>query len=247
MFFNLLSSNTVIDLVIVAIMLVFALFGLIKGFASMIVRFLAGIVSLVLAFVLCGKCADLMNNLFSLTDSLSASLSSSLPGVFGEELMNLPVSAFNEGAAGGAALPRFVVNLLLKLAADSSVAPETTVLEVLAPAFAYYIAAAIGFIVTYILLRILFFLLSRLFKNANKIPLLGPVNRLLGFLLGAVQGFLTVYIILSVVGILPFGFLDGFKNLLSSSAIAAGIMNINVFGILFGSVNPLDYITGGTA
>ena len=46
MFFNLLSSNTVIDLVIVAIMLVFALFGLIKGFASMIVRFLAGIVSL---------------------------------------------------------------------------------------------------------------------------------------------------------------------------------------------------------
>ncbi|PWM73593.1 MAG: hypothetical protein DBX59_04615 [Bacillota bacterium] len=244
MFNALLASNAAVDAVIVGIIVVFALFGFIKGFASMLLKFLAGFISLVLALVLCGRCAVVLNNLFSLTDALANSLSSSLGGVFGEELMSLPVSAFTEGTAAGAALPKFVVNLLLKLASDSSVPADIAVIDVLAPAFAYYIAAVIGFFVTYILLRVLFFLLSRFFRNVNKIPVLGAANRLLGFVLGAAQGFLVIYVLLSLIGILPFAFLDGFKTLLASSAVASGIMNINVFGIILGTVNPLDYIAG---
>lgn len=153
----------------------------------------------------------------------------------------------NEGNLGSLSVPKFIVNLLLKIASDGSVPADTAVVDVLAPAFAYYIAVVIGFVLCYILFRILFFLIGRLFKGVNKIPLLGGVNRLLGFLLGAIQGFLVVYVALSVVDLLPFGFLEGFKNLLAASKVASGIMSINVFGILFGTVNPLDYITGKTA
>lgn len=247
MFNALLASGAAVNAAVIGIIAVFALFGFVKGFASMLLKFLAGLVSLILALLLCGRCADVLNNLFSLTDALAEKLAVSLPNVFGAELTALPVSAFTEGTAEGAPLPKFVVNLLLKLAGDGSVPAETAVIDVLAPAFAYYISAVIGFFVTYILLRILFFLLSRLFKNVNNIPLLGAANRLLGFALGAVQGFLAVYVLLSLIGVLPFAFLDRFKDLLASSAVASGIMNINVFGIILGSVNPLDYIAGGTA
>ncbi len=240
---QLLAANYAVGGVILGVILLFAVFGFIKGFASMLLKFLAGIVSLILALVLCGKCADVLNNFFGLTDALTDSFTASLPGIFGEELMNLPVSAFDENTATGSFLPKFIVNSLLKLASDGNVPPETAVIDVLAPTFAYYVSAMIGLIVTYVLLRIFFFLLSRLFRNANKIPVLGAANRLLGFILGAVQGFLTVYILLSFVGILPLSFLEGFKTLLASSAVANFIMNINIFGILAGTVNPLDYIT----
>lgn len=243
----LLSSNAAVDIVLIAIMALFAFYGFIKGFTSLLVRFLAGILTLVLSFVLCRNAADFLNDVFGMTDKLGASIAGALPGVFGEELMSMPVSMVNEGNLGSLSVPKFIVNLLLKIASDGSVPADTAVVDVLAPAFAYYIAVVIGFVLCYILFRILFFLIGRLFKGVNKIPLLGGVNRLLGFLLGAIQGFLVVYVALSVVDLLPFGFLEGFKNLLAASKVASGIMSINVFGILFGTVNPLDYITGKTA
>lgn len=243
----LLSSNATVDIVLIAIMALFAFYGFIKGFTSLLVRFLAGILTLVLSFVLCRNAADFLNDVFGMTDKLGASIAGALPKVFGEELMSMPVSMVNEGNLGSLSVPKFIVNLLLKIASDGSVPADTAVVDVLAPAFAYYIAVVIGFVLCYILFRILFFLIGRLFKGVNKIPLLGGVNRLLGFLLGAIQGFLVVYVALSVVDLLPFGFLEGFKNLLAASKVASGIMSINVFGILFGTVNPLDYITGKTA
>lgn len=244
MFNCLLSSNAAIDVILICLMAVFAVYGFIKGFTSLIVSFLAGILTLVLSFVLCSNAASFLNRVFGMTDKISESLAGALPNLFGEELMNMPVFLVNENNLGSLSVPKFIVQLLLKIASDGSVPPETPVVEVLAPTFAYYIAVVIGFILCYILFRILFFLLGKLFKGVNAIPVLGSVNRLLGLLLGAIQGFIVVYIALSVVDILPFGFLEGFKNLLAASKVASGIMSINVFGILFGTVNPIDYITG---
>lgn len=240
----LINSAAIVDIVLIIIMAVFAVYGFIKGFTSLIVSFLAGILTLVLSFVLCNNAADFLNRIFGMTDKISASLTNALPNLFGEDLMNMPVSLVTENNLGSLSVPKFIVKLLLKIASDGSVPAETPVVEVLAPAFAYYIAVVIGFVLCYILFRILFFLLGKLFKGVNAIPVLGTVNRLLGLLLGAIQGFIIIYIALSVVDILPFGFLAGFKNLLASSTVASGIMSINVFGIFLGTVNPLDYITG---
>ena len=93
----LLSSNAAVDIVLIAIMALFAFYGFIKGFTSLLVRFLAGILTLVLSFVLCRNAADFLNDVFGMTDKLSASVAGALPGVFGEDLMNMPVSMVNEG------------------------------------------------------------------------------------------------------------------------------------------------------
>ena len=104
MFNALLASGAAVNAAVIGIIAVFALFGFVKGFASMLLKFLAGLVSLILALVLCGRCADVLNNLFSLTDALAEKLAVSLPNVFGAELTALPVSAFTEGTAEGAPL-----------------------------------------------------------------------------------------------------------------------------------------------
>ena len=150
----LLSSNATVDIVLIAIMALFAFYGFIKGFTSLLVRFLAGILTLVLSFVLCRNAADFLNDVFGMTDKLSASIAGALPGVFGEELMSMPVSMVNEGNLGSLSVPKFIVNLLLKIASDGSVPADTAVVDVLAPAFAYYIAVVIGFVLCYILFRI---------------------------------------------------------------------------------------------
>ena len=241
---NLLAVNAgaTVDAVIIALMFIFALIGLIRGFSSTVIKFLGGILSLILAFVLCKNTASLLNRLFGLTDKLSARLVVSLKNVFDENLLNMTLADFKaaNGNVAGFTVPKFIISLLLKLAGDGLPA-DTTVGQALAPAFAYYIAIAIGFVVCYLLLRILFFILARLLKKLTKIKVIGAADKVLGLIVGAVQGFLVCYVALSVLGLLPF------KNLtawLDASAVARFISGINVFGLIFGTVNPSEYIKG---
>lgn len=231
------KGGTIADIVIIAFILLLALIGSARGFSAMIIKFLGGILSLILAFVLCKNCAAFLNTHFGVTDKIAAGLEGGLKKLFGEQLCNMPLSEF-ESSSGGS-LPKFIVKLLLGLA-DGGLPPETTVGQALAPAFAYYVALVIGFIACYILLRILFFILGRFLKSLLRFGILGAADRILGLILGAAQGILICYIALSVIDILPFSFLGGLKNALADSALARLMESINIFGIF----NPVEYIKG---
>lgn len=64
------------------------------------------------------------------------------------------------------------------------------------------IVSPVVFLLTFVVVSALFNGLSKLFKMVNRIPLVGPVNRGLGGILGALQGVIILFILGMVVDVL---------------------------------------------
>lgn len=240
-----MGAGSIIDIVIIIVLIVLAMLGMIKGFSQMIIKFVGGILSLILAFALAGKCVVFLDKMFNLTNVLADGVSGWLKSIFSEELLDMTLSefqtAYNNGLSFSA--PKFILKILLGVA--SGTVPETTtVAQTLAPVFAYYVSLVIGFVFCYALLKIVFFILARMMEKVVKAPLIGTVDKVLGAVLGALQGFISVYLILAVINILPFPFLNGLKDLLLTSGVATFVSNTNIFGLIFSGQNVIDYIKG---
>lgn len=239
---NLLASTTlnVVDIVLLAIIGISALSGLISGFSKKLVKFLGGIVSLVLAVSLCSKCADLLNDKFGLADKLYDVLKGFLTSVFDENLLNSTLGQLSDGTVNikNFSGPTLILNALVGLVAKG-VPAETLVVDAIVPTFAYYLTIIIGFIVCYILFKILFAIIGSILKSLVKLAMLGAIDKLLGFLLGAIQGVITCYMLVSIVSIIP---VNQVADILNASTIANLIHSVNASGILFGGINPAEYI-----
>ena len=65
-----------------------------------------------------------------------------------------------------------------------------------------YIDTVLYFVIVFVILRIVYFLLSPIFKSISKIPFLGFFNRILGILMGFINATITIAI-LSTLLLLP--------------------------------------------
>lgn len=65
-----------------------------------------------------------------------------------------------------------------------------------------FILTGISFFLTMIALGIIFFIVKKVLKAANEVPVLGGVNKALGLLLGFVQGVILVSVFLYVVSLI---------------------------------------------
>lgn len=232
------SSLNAVDIVILIIFGISVLSGFIKGFSKMFVKFLGGIVSLVLAIVLCSKCAELLNDKFNLINALSNVLKSSLSGIFGEDTLNLTLGELQTNGVTNVSGPAFILNLLVGLV-DKGVSLKTTVGDAIAPMCAYYLSVALGFIICYVLLKILFAIVGSILNKIVKLAMLGMIDRLLGLVLGAIKGFITCYILLLIANFLP---IPQLTEWLGTSSLAGIITSVNLAGLVFGNINPSDYI-----
>ncbi len=78
------------------------------------------------------------------------------------------------------------------------------------------IAGVVSFLILFVLLGLLFRLLSGGFRWVNKIPVIGFINRISGGVLGALIGIAFVYIIIAGVKLIPLQF---FMDALENSAV----------------------------
>ena len=68
----------------------------------------------------------------------------------------------------------------------------------------YYVCYLISFFIVFIAIKILTALLSKLLSSlVEKIPVVGKLNKFLGFVLGLVQGFLIVCAVVAVLRVIP--------------------------------------------
>ncbi len=83
-----------------------------------------------------------------------------------------------------------VVNVFLTGSAEETAATAET--EIVRPIIEFFLKIIV-FLVLLFILRLIITPVSNMFKFVNKVPLIGTLNALLGALLGAVEGLITVY------------------------------------------------------
>lgn len=192
-----------LDIVVIVLIVLFALYGLSKGFLSSLLSLVNVLVSFVAAIFLAKPLATFINGATNWGTKLCGLIGDKLAGVgsLGEALTEATSAAsVVENSAG---FTGFFKWLMPKLVGDGVIQAG----EVPATYFGNYLGSlcliVICGIVIFIAIRIVVALLQTLFKKLRSNSIIGSVDKLLGFLFGAVKGFVAVCLVIFTINFIP--------------------------------------------
>lgn len=192
-------TSLIIDLIALLIIILIIVISAKRGFLSGVVSFVGWIVSVLAANQLCKPAANyIYSNLvrsrvhdavLNSLDGASASLSSSY-----SDILNLLPESIKNLIGGETA--QEAINAVLGSSAGA--APETTAQaltdEVIGPII-ITLLSAVAFIIIFLVCSLVVKLLSGVFRGVHKIPIIGPLNTMLGAVIGAVEAVILLYVI----------------------------------------------------
>lgn len=199
------SGQTIVfDYVTIAfiiIILINIIVNSIKGFVSSFVSLLSGLGSIIISFFLCRPIGGLLASNGFLSEKISNPIAGWING-FNDGMFNVEIPASNkeqfvEYINQNTKLPSFLLTKIDELImADSS--SGQTISQILANEIAMIVFCVIAFIVLFIIIKIVFFIIKKVTKNISNIPVIGPVNRILGGVFGLLEGVLSCFVVAAV-------------------------------------------------
>ena len=231
------------DYIVIGLIFVFAAVGLKKGIVMSLFRVLSFFVSIYVSIrfspVLAGILEKtplytwikdfVIKKLLTMGAETSASSTSPLTGTAGAEAM-----------IGSLALPGFLKKSMAgNLPGASSLIDMQGIIDAVGNEFTRMIMSVISLIALYLILNAVLAFAGIVLKGISKLPLLRQVDKLGGFVFGAVQGFLAVYILCAVLVLFNTSpqFAGVFKNL--NESLFAGYFYENNF--IMNRLFPGDY------
>lgn len=204
------TMGTVLDVVIIALIAVFALIGFKKGFFKSVLALISTLATIIISILCASPFAKLLNKIYDFTGFIADKLSDGIAsmGVFYSQ----PISGAMSGADVVSNIPSSTNGFLKKLMAyvlnplSASDIQGLTVAEIVSGAFASIIMLILSAIILFILIKVVVALASRLFDNITRNRVFGATNKLLGLAFGAVKGFVVVIIftiVLTMLTVIP--------------------------------------------
>jgi len=174
-----------LDIIIIGVLVIFGIVGLIRGFLRGILSLFSTLVTLVLSIWLAKPVSGIVDNLFGLTNALAGTLEPNFLNFF----------STNNYTVGWIAQ---LINIIMGtgyLATNPSV-------EVISADFAQsvgnIITIAICAVVLYIIIRIVLWLLGKLFRKITQNRAISGLDRILGVFIGLAKGFVYTFIVLGL-------------------------------------------------
>jgi uncharacterized membrane protein required for colicin V production len=245
---NLLLSGVspqIIDSVALVFVIVFAIRGLVKGFTKLFFSVFGTILALLFAVLLASSVALFLESEYSLVTSISNEIEGALTSIFGEQLMNTTLQEAQANNFKNLELGSILASIVLSVANDGSVSPDTTLNKIVCPTFAYYIALILAVIVLFIIFKILFHLTSAFVKKLHSIKLIAGVDRLCGFLLGTISGFIYLELAFLIISIVPIPFVQDINLAISQASFASFVHDLGLFRVVLdaiSSTNILEFV-----
>lgn len=238
------STGAIIDIVALAVIIIFAIIGVIQGFTKTFITAFGGILALLLAGLLSSSMSNFLEDKFSFITSVAGKLGGVMKNIFGD-VVDTPVGGSTEDLLTKQGIAMWLVKLIFSI--KTEVPPETTINSIICPIFAYYVVVIISFIVLFILFKILFALLSRIVKSLYVFKLVLATDKVLGLVLGIARGIIIVQILILVINIIPIGFFQNIALNVQYAKFTNFINSINIFNAIINSIssnNLLDIIKG---
>lgn len=230
------KTGAIIDCVALLILIITVTISARNGFVKTFFSVFGGVVSFVIAILLCSTVARAMEDKFGIITSVSAWLEGVLNNVFGHDLMNTTLQQANERSLAEAGLTKWILEIVLSFKDAEGISPDVTLNKIISPVFSYYIVAGLSVIVLYIIFKIIFYLFGEIIKKMHKFAPVRAVDGLLGAVLGIIRGIGIIYSILMFISILPFGFVQNISQEINNTVITAFFSKINVFEYIMSKV-----------
>ncbi len=191
------------DYAVLALIAGFALVGLKKGFVMSIFKVLSFFICIYASIKLYPAVAgflektpvytvirdSILKNLLLRGQEVSSASSAAVSGTAGAEAVVGPLP-----------LPEFFKKTIVeKLPAPSQLIDLQSIVNAIGDELAKMVIAVVSLIALYFVLRLILAFAAIVLKGISKLPLFKQVDKLGGFALGAVQGFLAIYILCAVL------------------------------------------------
>lgn len=186
------------DLVVIGIIVGFAVFGMRKGFILSVYRLISYVLSIFLAIKLYPFVSKFLTG---------TALYGNIKDYILKNLL-LQQPDINSGAKTAAAdavvnnlqLPGFMKDFLIdKFPNPTDIVDVSGIMEKISNELTGIVINVISLAVLYILVRVILIFTKFILKGIAGLPLFKQLDKLGGFGLGAVEGFLTVYILLAIL------------------------------------------------
>ena len=172
----------IIDIVVLVLLLLTALIGFWKGFINSLLSFFSSALSLTAAFFLAKPLASLMNNWFKLGATIGNAVSGQISGFFAD-FSNLTGAQIMADKCSATGILKIAMNFFIK--PETSYIDKADVVSKVSTSAGSLILMAICMIVAYLLIKLVIFLLSKLFGAIKKKSLaVNGLDRVLGLILG---------------------------------------------------------------
>lgn len=229
MLLSVAKTFTYVDGIVLAILIGFIIYGLIRGFIKQVIGLVAIVASFVLAYSLCSPLATLICNTTKWDDNIA----SSVAGLFNAADQTVKVTELADKLTA-LPLPAFLKNAVIEYAGKISEG-MVNIATAIGFSVAKYLIIGLSFLLIFVGVRVACFLLKHFLTFlADNLPIVDRVNKTLGAITGFIKGLSIVYFLLFIINVMPFKFLIEFKLLIDSSIIAGFLVDYNLFGFLFG-------------
>lgn len=209
-----------IDIGIIAVLIIFFISGLKKGFIDTVLGLIGGLVSLVAAILLADTVANIISPLFGIGDAINTSINGFLGKLLNpnndsssqfavaigsvENINELVKNAINTLGLP----PAFTDNISTSIAAainsalsgsDAAILAQKSIIEILTPIIGRVVLLVIAVILTFIAIRIVVALIESVAKGILRTSrILMNLDRIFGGLVGIAQGALVVLIVFTI-------------------------------------------------
>ncbi len=188
-----------IDIVVVVLLILFALIGFVRGFTNSFLSFLASIFSFSCAFYLAKPISSFLSKTFGLIEKLASLVSTRIESLFqftgsltGTEIMENYCSAGN-----------FLKKAMSALIDVNATYTQESIVKEISTGAGSLILMAICIILSFILIKIAFRLLAKLFDALKKRSIaFNGLDRVLGLILGACKALFVVGVVFVIAGLL---------------------------------------------
>ena len=205
-------AGYILDIIILVGLFLFV-FGCAKrGFINVFFSFVSSVVALIAAISLAGVFASITGGLFGLEASLAESFTETFSKAEG---FNITFQGKEEleFLLETDKIPAIIATLIAKKYVGAEIAPGTTLGMLAGGTVAELLCSLIAGIILFIIFKILILILRKFFtKLTEKIGLLDKINRLLGMVVGLIEGVFIISIIMSVLALIPSPAITAFFN-----------------------------------
>ena len=200
----------IIDIVIIALLVIFGLVGYKKGILKSIISLLNWVVCILIAVFTAKYVAGWLNHIFDFSGWIGSKISKSL--IKSNDFFAMSVNSFGGKENLIASIPAGINGFLEKITkllfnGNVDMSSTSSVGSIMGTTLGHITFIVITGILIFIILKIIVLLLSKLFKNISQTKVLGGLNKVLGLALGLVKAGLIIVIInivLVIGSMIPF-------------------------------------------
>ena len=223
-------AKQAVDALVIVVIVAFAIVAAKRGFIDCLFGLISTVAAIVVAFILMKPLLSWTEGLFGLQEWLENACVGGLDKIAG---FDIDVSAAGiEEALAGKNLPQFLIDLIVETVGTQELAAGTTLAMLAGTTLGELAATLIAWLALFIIAKLIMKILKSIISSiVESIPIVGSINHVLGFVVGALQGLLIVCAVIAVLGVIP---IEGVTVFLSDCAVTGWLYNNHPIHLIWG-------------